>query len=486
MKTFFLQLAFLFLTLYAQAQVCTLSGKLPVSDSLQLVLLYADQFYSIPSIQIKTSPDGFFRQKLQLTRPVFAVLKTGRQQWRLLLSPGRDLYIDTAHIKGKASPENQFLRQGVFHSAPFFMQDQFAKVSAAEWQTKVMAPIEKELQAGSNAISASGIPAHLQRLLMSETRYAYQCYLNDFTNNQMAWAKNPPRDSLLNSVMTWQPLPDSITLATGFYANMIMERQGAYHISLQMRKGAGDPRQKIVEYLQTPFSVIDSLVKHYGERQMLSWLFAHHHLPASVQDKILFNKILDAADGGSFNTAFILLDTLQHYFPNSAYLSPARAETQRIRTILQRNGINPQIVFLKPGSIRTLADLVKPYAGKVVYLDIWGTWCGPCKTEMAFEPVLKKRYQQKDIVFVYLDMDDAIKESTWKEYLRYHDIEGQHYRMNREEIAAIWQEIATAGGAINRYPTFVLFNRKGEIIQANARRPSEQEALYQQLDEALK
>lgn len=132
MKTFFLQLAFLFLALYAQAQVCTLSGKLPVRDSLQLVFLYADQFYNIPSIQIKTSPDGFFRRELPLTRPVFAILKTGGQQWRLLLSPGRDLYIDTAHIKGKASPENQFLRQGVFHSAPFFMQDEFAKVTAAE------------------------------------------------------------------------------------------------------------------------------------------------------------------------------------------------------------------------------------------------------------------------------------------------------------------------------------------------------------------
>lgn len=486
MKTLFLQLAFLCIALSTPAQVTRISGRLPVPGSLQLILLNGDGHYNVPSIEIQKNRNGTFKQDLFLEHPLFALLKAGNRQWRVLLSPDRDLYIDTTGFSGSAAPENRLLQQIPFRPSPFFMQEEFAKTTAAEWQYTVMDKVEKDLQDITTTIHSSGIPSSLRQLLISEAGYAYQCYLNDLANNNMARARNPDRDSLLQYVMAWKPQPDSIALISGFYANMITERRSSYALHRVLQDRSGDPRQKIAAYLQTPFTVIDSLIKRYGERYILTWLYAQHHLPHSLQDKVLYNKILDAISGGDFNGAFLLSDTLQHYYPQSVYLAQAKAETKRIRNTLQAHANNPQIIFRKPGSVQSLADLVKPYAGKVVYLDIWGTWCGPCKEEMQYEPALKKQFKNKDIVFLYLDMDDAVKDNTWKEYLRFHSIEGQHYRMNRQEINVIWQEIEAAGGKINSYPTFVLFDRSGKIIQANAKRPSEQAALYQQLNEALR
>ena len=104
---------------------------------------------------------------------------------------------------------------------------------------------------------------------------------------------------------------------------------------------------------------------------------------------------------------------------------------------------------------------------------------------MGYVPELKKRYAGKDIVFVYIDMDDDNKEAMWKEMAYLYELEGEHYRLNNDEIQNCWKEIENEGGVINRYPTYVLFDRNGKMVKANAERPGSREKLYRQLDEVL-
>ncbi|MBO9660867.1 MAG: TlpA family protein disulfide reductase, partial [Chitinophagaceae bacterium] len=220
-------------------------------------------------------------------------------------------------------------------------------------------------------------------------------------------------------------------------------------------------------------------------RYIVDWLYARIYSPLQIRDKILYNKILDAANDASFAAGYYLLDTLQYYYPNSPYLKGAREEMAKVTQQLSKNGSNEKIRYIKPGTVCNLSDLVKPYAGKIVYLDVWGTWCGPCRVEMSHVKDLKKKFSGKDIVFIYLDMDDPAKENSWKEYISYFNIEGEHYRMNKTEIQPIWDEIRKAGGSASGYPTYVLFDRAGKIISPEAERPSSREKLYTQLEKAL-
>ena len=105
---------------------------------------------------------------------------------------------------------------------------------------------------------------------------------------------------------------------------------------------------------------------------------------------------------------------------------------------------------------------------------------------MKYAAAVRKQFAGKDIVLVYLDMDEDNKEEDWKEMARMYGLEGQHYRLNNDSIQSLWKEIEQEGGEINRYPTYVLFNKNGKMSKANAARPSDGEKLFEQIDILLK
>jgi thiol-disulfide isomerase/thioredoxin len=121
-----------------------------------------------------------------------------------------------------------------------------------------------------------------------------------------------------------------------------------------------------------------------------------------------------------------------------------------------------------------------------VYLDVWGTWCGPCKEEIKHLPALKAAFAGKDVTFVYLDVDDDSRDALWKNFIKVNDMEGVHVRKTRETVAPFWKELL-AGHAdkAEYYPQYFLFDKNGKLAVAKARRPSEKETLYQQIRSVL-
>lgn len=156
--------------------------------------------------------------------------------------------------------------------------------------------------------------------------------------------------------------------------------------------------------------------------------------------------------------------------------------------LLAHNAENPDIVFVEhPESIRSVADLIAPYTGKVVYVDLWGTWCGPCVTEMTqYTQALKNRFKdKKDIVFLYLAMEMPFDLKKWKEFILLHNLSGYHLAMTDTDIEPFWVELLGTSDVPRSYPTYMIFDRKGEVVTTGALRPSHGEALYLQLEEVL-
>lgn len=110
----------------------------------------------------------------------------------------------------------------------------------------------------------------------------------------------------------------------------------------------------------------------------------------------------------------------------------------------------------------TLAEL----KGKVVYIDFWASWCGPCMGEMPASKTLRESEVGKKVTFVYISIDS--KEDKWKAAVSAKDIKGY----NLISLNGMEDDLA------NKYqfpyiPRYVLIDKEGKIADDNAKRPSE-------------
>lgn len=136
---------------------------------------------------------------------------------------------------------------------------------------------------------------------------------------------------------------------------------------------------------------------------------------------------------------------------------------------------NPALDFTYPnknGKEKSLSD----FKGSYVYLDVWATWCGPCKREIPDLIKLEKDYHDKNIVFMSVSVDEEDDHQTWLDMIEEKQLGGVQL------FAAGWTQIAK-DYHIKGIPRFMLFDPQGNILDTNASRPSDPltRVLFEQL-----
>ncbi|MBN8702034.1 MAG: TlpA family protein disulfide reductase [Bacteroidetes bacterium] len=103
--------------------------------------------------------------------------------------------------------------------------------------------------------------------------------------------------------------------------------------------------------------------------------------------------------------------------------------------------------------------------GKYVYIDVWATWCGPCKREIPHLKKLEDDFHSKNIAFVSICVFD--KKNNWEKMVKEKELKGiQLFTDNKEEPFI-------KSYVIEGVPRFILLDTDGNIIDSNASRPSE-------------
>ncbi len=117
---------------------------------------------------------------------------------------------------------------------------------------------------------------------------------------------------------------------------------------------------------------------------------------------------------------------------------------------------------------------------KVTYVDFWASWCGPCRGEMPASQDLRAAYQDKDVNFVYISLDENADD--WMNANTKFALPAGHSFL----IPNASQSSIPAQFALNSIPRYMLIDSTGNVVNDNAPRPSESGMIRASLDKMLK
>ena len=134
-------------------------------------------------------------------------------------------------------------------------------------------------------------------------------------------------------------------------------------------------------------------------------------------------------------------------------------------------------------TINSIEELLKTFTGKTIYVDIWASWCGPCKEQFVKKKELEKFAKEKNIELLYISIDEAGKETAWLNTIRDFNLKGHHILANATLRQAVEQTFGQFG--ILFLPSYGIVNRQGQVVVPQAKKPSDGGALLRQLEQHL-
>ena len=186
-----------------------------------------------------------------------------------------------------------------------------------------------------------------------------------------------------------------------------------------------------------------------------------------LRDIIITNQLYNEIDHSREPLSKVVMD----YFEEIVSMPPAkeflRAEQAKYFAI-NNNDIdgNPSIKLsdglanMSDGE-QLLRKITEPYRGRLVLVDVWGTWCAPCKELLSKSAEEYERLKEFDLVYLYLC--NGSSDRLWKNVIKQYNLVGDnivHYNLPSEQQSAIEKFIGVTG-----YPTYKIIDRNGDVLK---------------------
>lgn len=131
---------------------------------------------------------------------------------------------------------------------------------------------------------------------------------------------------------------------------------------------------------------------------------------------------------------------------------------------------------------KILRKLIEPYQGKLIYVDIWGTWCAPCRENLKESWRVREALKDYDIIYLFLANNSS--DEAWKSVISEYNLTGPncvHYNLPADQQSAIERYIG-----VNGYPTYKLIDKQGNIHPLNWQHTDDMQSFLETIDKMSK
>lgn len=146
-----------------------------------------------------------------------------------------------------------------------------------------------------------------------------------------------------------------------------------------------------------------------------------------VAEYLLAGIIVDDSDQNKFSESLgDIYDEFVALYPKSKLhgdVDKAMAENRSANAIDGVEGIS----FIEADSVKSLADLIASYKGQPLMVDVWATWCGPCRRSFSHAPEVQAYAAENGVKLLYVSIDQRDPDKVLARKLaRYYDLKGDH------------------------------------------------------------
>lgn len=461
----------------ADAGIAKVSGNITGPSAQEISLLVYNNYFSFsPAVYKSELKEGYYTISTPMENALFADLMYNGAKLRLYIEPGDSLNISFTDngqpgqpvVTGKGSSNNQLFNLYMQRHMALFndtaLKNQILHLSADVFENELFQRRKLQEDFLSQYPEAGQVSPGFLLALRNDLLYQY-AYLQ--LAHPVIRANSQQAATRLEELP--QVIYDAATApSTHNPANLVFDSFKAYlyyYITYEAVKSNGYAKFNDVNTLaERKLAVASQKLK--GE--VLAYWLAQTCLEekenlVSSQLQKLLDQLKTVDKERKF---FPLVQALCADRLSAKNDQPRKEEIKSEKSATSKDELGLSDINGKPAS---LSD----FKGKVVYIDFWASWCGPCRAMMPYSKQLHDKLtdkQKKQIAFLYISID--ANEAAWKKGINDMNIEGTNLISPGN-----WNSNVCRYFQINSIPRYMIMDRKGNIVDYNAKRPSDPELL---------
>ncbi|WP_420459269.1 TlpA family protein disulfide reductase [Neolewinella sp.] len=196
----------------------------------------------------------------------------------------------------------------------------------------------------------------------------------------------------------------------------------------------------------------------FAEADRVYRTISHPFTEAFLRARLLYAALRTLTDD-------VILQTTEAFLEDCPYpliREPLQKRLDLVTGPTPEEFYTERLLSLPAGVDNPIPALLERHAGKVVVLDVWSSWCGPCVIELQQGyPQLAAKYADLPVAFVFLSADK--QENLWREAVSELPECGEHLRLNPTQLLVVADLLGVSG-----YPHHAVFDQRGGPVVTDA------------------